>query len=123
IRNGDTDSNPATVGDPAWRSFIVTPPFPDYVSGHSTFSGAASKVLAMFYGTDKIAFSTGSNFLPGVTRHFSSFSAAAAEAAVSRLYGGIHFRSANEDGRISGIGIGVWTFMHYMQPKGNRFRN
>jgi hypothetical protein len=122
IRNGDTDGNAATVGDPTWSSFIVTPPFPDYVSGHSTFSGVASTVLAMFYGTDSIAFTTGSDFLPGVTRHFSSFSAAATEAATSRLYGGIHFRSANEDGQTSGIGIGVWTFTHYMQPKGNRSR-
>ena len=108
--------------DPTWSSFIVTPPFPDYVSGHSTFSGAASTVLAMFYGTDNIAFSTGSDFLPGVTRYFTTFSAAASEAAASRLYGGIHFRSANEDGLASGIAIGEWTFTHYMQPKGNRSR-
>jgi hypothetical protein len=76
IRNGDLDGNPATVGDPSWRSSIATPPFPDYVSGHSTFSGAASRVLARFYGTDDVAFTTGSDFLPGVTRSFSSFSAA-----------------------------------------------
>jgi hypothetical protein len=122
IRNGDSDRNDATVGDPTWSSFIVTPPFPDYVSGHSTFSGAASTVLAMFYGTDNVFFTTGSDFLPGVTRHFPSFSAAANEAAVSRLYGGIHFRSANEDGLASGVQIGEWTFTHYMQPKGNRSR-
>jgi membrane-associated phospholipid phosphatase len=111
----------ATV-DPAWNSLIVTPPFPDYVSGHSTFSGAASKVLAMFYGTDTLTFSTGSDFLPGVIRTFDAFSAAAAEAAVSRLYGGIHFRSANEDGLKGGIAIGEWTVTHFMQPKGNRSR-
>src|SRR5881398_2356630 len=46
IRNGDVDANPATVSDPTWSSFIVTPPFPDYVSGHSAFSGAASRILA-----------------------------------------------------------------------------
>src|SRR5947209_8619064 len=62
-------------GDGAtWSSYLVTPPFPDYVSGHSTFSGAASTVLAMFYGTDYISFTTGSDFLPGVTRSFASFS-------------------------------------------------
>ena len=122
IRNGDIDGNPETVADPTWRSFITTPPFPDYVSGHSTFSGAASTVLAMFYGSDNIAFTTGSDFLPGVTRRFTSFSAAAEEAAASRLYGGIHFRSANEDGLRGGIDIGEWTFAHYMKPKGNRSR-
>jgi membrane-associated phospholipid phosphatase len=119
IRNGETDGNAATVGHPTWSSFIITPPFPDYVSGHSTFSGAASQVLAMFYGTDEIAFTTGSDSLPGVTRSFRSFSAAAAEAAISRMYGGIHFRSANADGLASGLAIGEWSFTHYAQPKGN----
>jgi membrane-associated phospholipid phosphatase len=108
--------------DPTWNSLIVTPPFPDYVSGHSTFSGAASTVLAMFYGTDSIAFSTDSDFLPGVTRSYATFSAAAAEAAVSRLYGGIHFRHANEDGLRAGIAIGEWAFTHSMLPKRNRSR-
>jgi hypothetical protein len=108
--------------DPTWSSLIATPPFPDYISGHSTFSGAASTVLAMFYGTDNIEFSTGSDFLPGVTRSFDSFSAAAAEAAISRLYSGIHFRSANQDGMQSGSTIGEWAVMHQLLPKGNRSR-
>jgi PAP2 superfamily len=122
IRNGDLDGNPATDPDLTWSSFIITPPFPDYVSGHATFSGAASTVLALFYGSDDIAFTTGSDFLPGVVRNFASFSAAAAEAALSRLYGGIHFRSANEAGLTGGIGIGNLTFDNYLQPKGNRSR-
>jgi hypothetical protein len=109
-------------GDTTWNSLIITPPFPDYVSGHSTFSGAASTVLAMVYGTDEVPFSIGSDSLPGVIRSFDTFSAAAAEAAVSRLYGGIHFRSANEDGLRAGIAIGEWTFTHCMQIKGNRGR-
>ena len=122
IRNGELDGNPATVADPGWTSFLITPPFPDYVSGHSTFSGAASTVLAMFYGTDDIPFTTGSDFLPGIWRGFPSFSAAAEEAALSRLYGGIHFRSANEDGLKAGVAIGAWTFTHYLQPKDDRSR-
>jgi membrane-associated phospholipid phosphatase len=105
-----------------WMSFIVTPPFPDYVSGHSTFSGAAASVLALFYGTDDLPFTTGSDFLPGVYRSFPTCLDAAEEAAVSRLYGGIHFRSANEDGLQAGITIGEWTGSHYLQPKGNRSR-
>ena len=117
IRNGETDGNPATAPDPTWSSFIVTPPFPDYVSGHSTFSGAAARILARFYRTDRIAFTIGSDFLPGVTRRFRSFSAAAAEAAISRLYGGIHFRFANEDGLAAGTEIGDWTFRNAMRPK------
>jgi PAP2 superfamily len=105
-----------------WTSFLVTPPFPDYVSGHSTFSGAAATVLARFYGTDDLPFTTGSDFLPGVYRSFPTCLDAAEEAAVSRLYGGIHFRSANEDGLQAGISIGEWTATHYLQLKGNRSR-
>jgi membrane-associated phospholipid phosphatase len=105
-----------------WASFIVTPPFPDYVSGHSTFSGAAATVLPFFYGTEDLPFTTGSDFLPGVTRSFSTCLDAAEEAAVSRLYGGIHFRSANEDGLQAGISIGEWTDSHYLQLKSNHSR-
>jgi PAP2 superfamily len=105
-----------------WMSFIVTPPFPDYVSGHSTFSGAAATVIALFYDTDDLPFTTGSDFLPGVYRSFPTCLDAADEAAVSRLYGGIHFRSANEDGLQAGISIGEWAATHYLQPKGNRSR-
>jgi membrane-associated phospholipid phosphatase len=105
-----------------WMSFIVTPPFPDYVSGHSTFSGAAATVLALFYSTEDLPFTIGSDFLPGVYRSFPTCLAAAEEAAVSRLYGGIHFRSANEDGLQAGTSIGDWTGTHYLQRKGNRSR-
>jgi hypothetical protein len=105
-----------------WASFIVTPPFPDYVSGHSTFSGAAATVLELFYGTDDLPFTIGSDFLPGVHRSFETCGAAAGEAAESRLYGGIHFRSANQDGLQAGINIGEWAGTHYLQPKGNRSR-
>jgi hypothetical protein len=105
-----------------WASFTVTPPFPDYVSGHSTFSGAAATVLALFYGTEDLPFTIGSDFLPGVYRSFPTCLDAAEEAAVSRLYGGIHFRSANEDGLQAGISIGEWTGTRYLQPKGNRSR-
>src|SRR5881227_2707345 len=92
------------------------------VSGHSTFSGAAATVLPFFYGTEDLPFTTGSDFLPGVTRSFSTCLDAAGEAAVSRLYGGIHFRSANEDGLQAGISIGEWTDSHYLQLKSNHSR-
>jgi membrane-associated phospholipid phosphatase len=106
IREGDTDGNPATAPEADWISLIVTPPFPDYTSGHSTFSGAAAAVLSLFYRTPRISFTNGSDALPGVVRSFRSFLDAAREAALSRLYGGIHFRSANDDGLKSGLAIG-----------------
>jgi membrane-associated phospholipid phosphatase len=106
-----------------WISFIVTPPFPDYTSGHSTFSAAAATVLPLFFGTENLPFTTGSDFLPGVYRSFSTCTDAAQEAALSRIYGGIHFRTASEDGLQAGASIGQWTFVHYLQPKHNRSRH
>jgi hypothetical protein len=105
-----------------WMSFIVTPPFPDYTSGHSTFSAAAATVLPLFFGTEDLPFTTGSDFLPGVFRSFSMCQEAAEEAALSRIYGGIHFRSASEDGLQAGSSIGEWAATHYLLPKGNRSR-
>jgi membrane-associated phospholipid phosphatase len=105
-----------------WMSFIVTPPFPDYVSGHSAFSGAAATVLPFFYGTEHLPFITGSDFLPGVYRSFSTCLDAAEEAAMSRIYGGIHFRSASEDGLQAGISIGQWVTTHYLRSRDNRSR-
>jgi hypothetical protein len=106
-----------------WMSFIVTPPFPDYTSGHSTVSAAAATVLPLFYGTEDLPFTTGSDFLPGVFRNFSTCFEAAEEAAASRIYGGIHFRTASEDGLQAGTSIGEWTFAHYLLPKHNRSRH
>jgi hypothetical protein len=105
-----------------WMSFIITPPFPDYTSGHSTFSAAAATVLPLFFGTEDLPFTTGSDFLPGVFRSFSICQDAAEEAALSRIYGGIHFRSASQDGLQAGSSIGEWTATHYLLPKGNHSR-
>jgi PAP2 superfamily len=105
-----------------WMSFIVTRPFPDYISGHSTFSAAAATVLPLFYGTEDLPFTTGSDFLPGVYRSFPTPIAAANEAGDSRVYGGIHFRTASEDGLQAGIGIGEWTYAHYLRPRHNHGR-
>jgi PAP2 superfamily len=105
-----------------WMSFIVTPPFPDYTSGHSTFSAAAATVLPLFFATENLPFTTASDFLPGVFRSFSTCQDAAEEAALSRIYAGIHFRSASEDGLQAGSSIGEWTVIHYLLPKGNHSR-
>src|SRR5437867_11293623 len=105
-----------------WMSFIVTPPFPDYTSGHSTFSAAAATVLPLFFATEDLPFTTGSDFLPDVYRNFATCFDAAEEAAASRIYGGIHVRSASEDGLQAGISIGQWTFTHYLRQT-NRSRH
>ena len=104
-----------------WRSYIATPPFAEYVSGHSTFSAAAAEILKLFTGSDafdgSITFAAGSSPIePGVvparaiTLAWPTFSAAADEAGISRRYGGIHFESGDLAGRELGRKIGrkVW---------------
>ncbi len=106
IPAAETDGNDATEADQDWLPLIPTPAFPDYTSGHSTFSGAASKVLEAFFGTDDIAFQTSSDGLPGVTRSYDSFSQAADESGKSRVYGGIHWQFSNADGLSTGRAVG-----------------
>jgi hypothetical protein len=113
IREGDTDGNDATAADGAWEPLLVTPPFPECTSGHSTFSGAASTILASLYGDD-FAFTTDSEGLPGVTRSFLSFSDAADEAGISRIYGGIHFQFSNEQGLATGREMGEFVVSNYL---------
>ena len=114
IRNGDLDSREDTVADAAWTPLLVTPPFPEYTSGHSTFSAAAAAVLGAFFGDD-MAFTTESEDLPGVVRSFPSFSAAAQEAGMSRIYGGIHFLSANDAGQSSGSELGAFVAANFLR--------
>lgn len=84
--------------DANWLPLIATPPFPTYTSGHSTFSGAAAKILAMELG-ENFSFTDSTKIPYGFApRSFSSFEAAAQEAALSRLYGGIHYAFDNENG-------------------------
>src|SRR6266542_1756147 len=84
--------------DPAWMPLIGTPPFPSYTSGHSTFSGAAAAILTAEIG-DHISFTDSCKISYGFSpRSFKSFNEAAQEAAISRLYGGIHYAFDNENG-------------------------
>lgn len=95
------------VIDPNWQPILITPPFPEYPSGHSTQSGAAAAVLTAHFGED-FAFEDATHVDEGFDpRRFSDFWAAAEEAAMSRLYGGIHFRAAIERGLDQGRCIGA----------------
>jgi hypothetical protein len=107
----------ATNGDAAWESFLNTPPIPDYPSTHSVCGGAAATILARFFDGDAIAFTTTSGApFSGITRSFASFSQAAQENADSRVYAGLHFRTACRDGVMLGQTIGRHAFTHYLQP-------
>jgi PAP2 superfamily protein len=117
IRAGDTDGNDFTIADPAWDSLLNSPALPDYPSTHSILGGAASEVLRRFFHHDDIAFtSTSGAPFAGITRSFSSFSEAAEENGNSRIYAGIHFRSAVTDGIAQGKRIGQFVFTHALKP-------
>ena len=94
------------VIDPKWETLLITPPFPEYPSGHSTQSGAAAAVLTSLFG-DNFAFTDRTHERDGLApRSFPSFEAAAQEAGISRLYGGIHYRVAIVQGIAQGKCIG-----------------
>ncbi len=91
--------------DPNWQSFIPSPSFPAYTSGHSCFAGAGFRMLARLTGKDRVAFSSVSpdpqlwpGVLPGMVRSWSSFSQAAEECGISRIYGGVHWNADNTQG-------------------------
>ncbi len=93
-------------GDPNWEPLLGTPPHPEYPSAHAVFSGAAETVLKGFFGTDVVRFSVTSPPIFGVTRTYSRFSEMAEEVDNARVWGGIHFRSADKDGSAVGRKIG-----------------
>lgn len=119
IRNAELDSNEATSPMKDWSPLIVTPPFPSYVSGHSTFSSAAGAVLTQLFGPSTGFASyldTASGWRPIPTselslreRTFSSFEQAASEAGISRIFGGIHFSFDNDQGTKLGQVIGRYV--------------
>ena len=127
IREGLVDGNSITDADLNWVPLLVTPPFPTYTSGHSTFSGAAQVVLDAIFGSDT-SFTSQSDGHRGVaqrplsdaqmvTRSFSSFQQAAEEAGRSRVYGGIHFSFDDAAGLASGRAVGTYVVGHLLQPR------
>jgi hypothetical protein len=114
IQLADTDGNPATAADPNWKPLIVTPPFPEYPSAHSTVSAAATQILSAYFGEDT-EFSVSSDGMPGVVRYFTSFPAALDEVKNARIFGGIHYRAACEDGQALGIAVADYILGHALR--------
>jgi hypothetical protein len=110
-----------TLLDPGWRPVLQTPPFPEYTSGHSVVSASAAVILSYFLGDNFKFVDTSEVYFGLPPREFSSFFKAADEAAVSRIYGGIHFRDACDQGVIQGKQIGqfVLSTLFDLQAKQN----
>ncbi|MDX2185584.1 MAG: phosphatase PAP2 family protein [Opitutaceae bacterium] len=117
IRELSTDLNPHFTPDPDFIPNMESPAHPDYTSGHSTFSGAASRMLERFFGTDEMEFTTTSDGLPGAVRTFKTFSAARDEIGMSRVWGGIHTMSANLAGQSTGIALADYIFDNKLRPR------
>jgi membrane-associated phospholipid phosphatase len=110
----DSDGNPATISDPNWTPLLITPAHPEYPSGHSTTSAAGATVLAHYFGKNS-SFTVDSDVMLGVVRSFPNFAAALAEVNNARVYGGIHFRTACEDGQVTGTAVANFVLKNAFQ--------
>jgi len=118
IREGENDGNPQTAGDPAWQPFLNTPNYPEYTSGANNGAGALTRMLELYFGTDRMAFtvvSANPNAAPN-TRTYRRFSDLSWDTVDVRIYHGVHFRSADEVGRTQGRQVAEWVFGHVLQP-------
>jgi hypothetical protein len=129
IREAASDGNPATEADPAWLPLfdptvpvsgapLVTPGFPDHPAGHTCISGATVHALEAFFGTDKVDFTAVSNKCspaPCSPRSFERFSEALKEIIDARVWGGIHFRTADVQGAVLGRKVVHHMGKHYFQ--------
>jgi len=116
IREMDTKLNPNATKNPDFIPNMPSPPFPSYVSGHSGFSAAAARMIALFIGTDDVEFSVASDGLPGVVHSFKKLSDAQREVGMSRVWGGIHVMSDNIEGQKIGMKVADWVFANALPP-------
>lgn len=121
IRRAHLDGNPLTERAPNWAPLNpFTPPFPAWISGHATFGAANAAVLAGYFGTDTMTFTIDSedpfyNDLPVAgPRTFTSFSAAAVENGISRVYLGVHYRMDASDGNAAGFALGTYIARNFL---------
>ena len=130
IREAAADGNPATTADPNWVPLfdpsvpvsgppLVTPGFPDHPAGHTCISAATVGALQAFFGTNRITFTAMSNKCspaPCPVRTFDRFSAALKEIVNARVWGGIHFRTADAQGAQLGKKVARYLTKHYFRP-------
>jgi membrane-associated phospholipid phosphatase len=117
IREDGTDGNPKTLPDPNWLPEVGnTTPDPSYPGAHAVISASGASVLSSFFGRNHFDFNVTSEVLPGPNRSFSSFSAAAEEATLSRIFAGVHFRSDLTTGQHLGRQIADLVVDNFFTP-------
>jgi hypothetical protein len=121
IREGDSDGNDLTVGDPNWTPLITTPNYPDYTSGANNVTSAMTRILALFFGSDHMTFTMSSEsplLLTGdpTTITYYRFSDAAKDVIDVRIYQGIHFRFADTEARSQGRRVANHAFRNFLLP-------
>ena len=115
IRNGDTDGNDATAREANWSPLIDNPMHPEYPSGHSILAASVGAVIKADVGSDRMpTLATSSPTAKGATRRWSDPDAFVREVADSRVYAGIHYRSAIEAGIEMGSKIGSMAAQRHM---------
>jgi len=117
IRQADQDRNAATAPDINWRP-LLTAPYPDHVSGHLCLDGAHLRALQLFFGSDVKHFDVVSSQFGGETRAFDRFSDPLAEITNARIWAGLHFRTADVQGRELGIDVANYMANNYFQQVG-----
>lgn len=118
IREADSDGNSNTTADLTWQPLINNPNYPDYTSGANNITGAMTKTLALFFGSDRMTFDITSTAPLAVqkTRTFNRFSEAAQQVVDARVLLGIHFRFADTAARAQGRKVAVFVYDHYLLP-------
>ncbi len=118
IQEGEHDGNPQTAGNPAWQPLINNPNYPDYTSGANCLTGAMTRTLQLFFGTDKVTFEATSLAPLAVrkTRIYRRFSEAMQDVVDARVWLGIHFRFADLEARTQGQRVAEWTSNHFLLP-------
>ena len=118
IRAADADRNPATDADPSWTPLLVTPPFPDYIAGHTTYAGAAQRVLEHVFGKHPGAVMTLTSVTaPGVVETYTTFKEIADGVVDARVWGGIHWRTSSVRGRTVGEEIGRYVVGRFLEAR------
>jgi hypothetical protein len=113
IREAETDGNPWTKADPDWLPLIPTPPYTEHSSGHSGLSGSFVATLQDFFCTDHVSWTDTNN--GGLTRSFTRFSQAIDEIVEARVWSGIHFHTADEQGAKIGRQVARWRERHFFK--------